>query len=310
MYKIYRWKVKLKSSFITPFQSDTIYGHMFWAIQFLYGESEIEKTVAEFRAYKPPFICSNGFINDYIPYLEPFNIEEEELLKLDKKEYVKRVTEAKRLKKIKSFELDVFNEMREKGKNEVLKTRDIKLLDNKFVEESVMHNTIDRLSGTTLENGLYNLDEKFIDGTVSIYIKLREDYPFEKLEEILRYIERTGFGKRASVGKGQLERVELAEFKGFSDIQGDGYVVLSNYIPKQYDYSEVIYGELLTKRGKVGESSERAEFPYKKPFACYTAGSIFRKGENAVIGKVLENIHIDSKVIQVGIPFTLEVKIS
>ncbi len=303
MYKIYRWKIKPLSSFITPWQSDTIYGHIFWALRFLYGEEELKNVIDEFKSFNPPFICSNGFINDYIPYFGSKVVEKN--IKND----VKELEKIKRLKRIKEYEIADFNKMRKEGIDKLSLEKYLGRAKG-FLESSVTHNTVNRLAGTTTENSLYNLEEKFIDGTVSIYIKLRNDYEVEKLYSALKYIEANGFGKKSSSGKGQIEIKEFEEYKDFeSNFDYNGYIVLSNYVPREGDYSEVISGEILTKRGKVAEGSEIAEFPFKKPFVYYVPGSIFREAKNRIKGRVLEKIHIDPKVVQIGIPFVLGVNI-
>ncbi|KDE66001.1 hypothetical protein FUSO6_12600 [Fusobacterium necrophorum DAB] len=48
-YAIYCWKIKALSSYLTPWQSDTIYGHIFWAISLLEGEEELKKIIREFE---------------------------------------------------------------------------------------------------------------------------------------------------------------------------------------------------------------------------------------------------------------------
>ena len=43
------WKIKLKpkSSFITPIQSDTLFGSMIWALKMIEGEKFIENIIEE-----------------------------------------------------------------------------------------------------------------------------------------------------------------------------------------------------------------------------------------------------------------------
>ena len=52
------WKIKLKpkSSFITPIQSDTLFGSMIWTLKMIEGEKFIENIVEETKNYNPPFI--------------------------------------------------------------------------------------------------------------------------------------------------------------------------------------------------------------------------------------------------------------
>ena len=128
--------------------------------------------------------------------------------------------------------------------------------------------------------------------------------------EIIKFIEGNGYGKKSSIGKGDFETVSFEKFGGFAEIKNaDGFVVLSNYIPKEFDYEEIVYETPLIKFAKIGNHGRNAENPFKKPFACFRSGSIFKKGETEKVGKVLENIHFDRSIVQIGIPFVLEVKL-
>ena len=322
MYKTYLWKVKPTSSYITPWQSDTIYGHLLWAVLFLYGEEELNEIIGSFKSYKPPFICSNGFVNDEFPLIKKSLILREDVKKISQdiygdnnpRELIKTIRGIKESNKRKTIGFNEFEKLREGSTNEellksLLKERRIEK-KGVFSEIPIMHNVVNRLSGVTEENGIYTLNEKFLDGEISIFIKVREDFPLEKLDSLLKYIEINGFGKKVSSGKGQVERVEFREFNEFKNVENaNGFVVLSNFIPKFGDYNEVVTGNIITKRGKTSNDIDTPEFPFKKPFVCYTPGSLFKKGDNKIVGNVLRNIHIDSRIIQIGIPFVVEVKI-
>lgn len=323
MYEIYRWKIKPTSSYITPWQSDTIYGHLLWGISLLYGGEEIDKTIEEFKAGNPPFITSNGFIDGKLPIIRKETLKREinkEFADKLKSNLSEIITKRKTINKISSIDLKEFNKLRENYSNkefifERLKESFKKNKTNKeetiVTSDIVMHNTINRLSGTTTEDGgLYFSKETFTDKEIDIFIKLRKDYSVEKLKKLLDFVEMNGYGKKASSGKGSFRTVSFKKFDGFKKIKnGDGFVVLSNYIPKEKDYEEVVYGTPLVKFGKVGNDSEYSDMPFKKPFTCFTPGSLFKNGENEIVGKALGNIHHDKRVVQIGIPFTLEVKL-
>lgn len=70
MYETYLWKIKPISSFITPWQSDTIYGHFLWGISLLYGDDEVRKVIDDFKKLNSPFIISDGFIDGKLPFLK------------------------------------------------------------------------------------------------------------------------------------------------------------------------------------------------------------------------------------------------
>jgi len=192
------------------------------------------------------------------------------------------------------------------------KLADKSILNSSITTTNTIHNQINRLTGTTVDNGLYSLDEKFIENNLEIFFKVRKDYSIEELKEILGDFEKAGFGKKTSSGKGSFEIIDFEKFNGFKEAKnGNGFITLSNYIPKTDDYEEVVYAETLTKYGKLGGVEAYNNIPFKRPFICYIKGGIFKsKTPNKIKGKILSDIHHDSKFKQFGVPFTLEVNIN
>lgn len=323
MYDIYLWKIKPTSSHMTPWQSDTIYGHMLYAVSMLYGREEYDKIVNEFIELKSPFIVSDGFINERLPLFNKTQVnrgDTEFFSQEINKDLIETVKLLKKINKIKNISVDEFNKLRtsqysnkdfilDKLKNS---QNENKSKINTSIQSTalVLHNNINRLTGTTVEDGIFSLKEIFINGDICVFIKLRSDFSFEKLDNILKFIEENGFGKKVSSGKGAIERVVLEKYNGFQDIENpDAFISLSNYTPKDGDYTEVICGTPLVKRGKTADVGDNMSFPFKKPFACFTAGALFKGNVNNEKGKVLTNIYINKNVVQIGIPFILGVKL-
>lgn len=319
MYDTYLWKVKPLSSQMTPWQSDTIYGHLLYGASLLYGDDFVKKLIDEFSNI-PPFIVSDGFIDGQLPMINKGMVKRsdtEEFSKIYGKNQIETVKKLKEINKIKFISIEDFNKLREKNynKKDYIKDKlvEVKKEENnkkKKVEETiVLHNTIDRIIGSTSDNGnaVYHLKETFINGEIFVFIKVRKDFDIKIVDELLKFVESNGYGKKTSSGKGAIERVSFEKYNGFNEIKnGNGFIILSNYIPKEFDYEEVISATHLIKKGKVYGDME---FPFKKPFGCFTTGSIFRKSQNSIYGKVLKNIYIDENVVQIGIPFTLEVEL-
>lgn len=318
MYDIYLWKIKPLSSYMTPWQSDTIYGHLLWGATLMYGEDETNKLIEEFKNLNSPFIVSDGFIDGELPMIEKGQVKREdteEFSKIYGKNIVETVKKLKEINKIKNIDIDTFNKFRDGySKKEFIK--DTLSLENSLggkkstATNLVMHNIINRLSGGTGDNGIFSQKEMFVDGEIHIFIKIRKDFDIKKMDNLLKFIEDNGYGKKSSSGKGAIKRISFEKFDGFKEVKNpNAFVTLSNYIPKEYDYTDVIYSSPLTKRGKIGNIDGNLDFPFKKPFVCFSAGSLFKKGDNNKFGKVLEGIHFDKKIVQIGIPFTLEVKL-
>lgn len=326
-YSTYCWKIKTISPYLTPWQSDTIYGHIFWAISLLEGEEEVSKIIKDFEDKNPPFIISNGLVENSFPLLQKDNIEREftnECMKYFKENRIfKVVQKLKKINKISSVSLEEFNSLRASLSNkDFIKnilwqrvSKDENKDNIKNVEISMTqtyHNIINRLSGSTGENGIFVQKEYISEKNICIYIKIREDYPLEKLDKYLKWIEENGYGKKVSSGKGQIKRISFDKFDKFVEIKdANAFVVLSNYIPAEDDYKKVHHLEILTKIPKLASDYTDNSVIFKKTFSCFTVGSIFKTNnpEKEVVGKVLRDIHIDKKIVQVGIPFILGVKL-
>ena len=109
------WKLKIRptSSFITPIQSDTLFGSMIWALKIQYGDEFVENIIEKTKNYNPPFIFSNPIINGNYPIFGELSKEF-----LDEIDYVKfkgfdrkRIEFYKALKKKKYVSKNVFEEL-------------------------------------------------------------------------------------------------------------------------------------------------------------------------------------------------------
>ena len=67
---VYRLTIEPLSAFRTPLQSDTIFGHLLWALRYTEGEGG-EESLADFlgqyRAGEPPLLVSAGFPEGSLP---------------------------------------------------------------------------------------------------------------------------------------------------------------------------------------------------------------------------------------------------
>ncbi len=67
-YKNYIIKIKKITPILTEFQSDTVFGHLSWAVKYLYGNNKLSDFLNASKTSEPPFICSSAFPQDYLPY--------------------------------------------------------------------------------------------------------------------------------------------------------------------------------------------------------------------------------------------------
>lgn len=178
-YNIWKIKLKPKSSFLTPIQSDTLFGSMIWALKMIEGEEFIETLVEETKNYNPPFIFSNPIINGNYPIfgelskefldeidnvkLKEFDRKKIEFYKaIKKKKYISRGVFEELLngKKLEQIYLDVLEGKRDFSNLEKRKNPRNSKISEDFLEEI--------LNGKTDENKTINESRKsfIIEGRI------------------------------------------------------------------------------------------------------------------------------------------------
>lgn len=258
--KTYRIRLTTRSGTLTPFQADTIFGHLCWIVAHKEGEENLQEFLEPFKEGNPPFIISNGFPANLLP--KPLSAE------LDIDDLSKR----KNVKKTEYVSSDKFNRIR-KGEKP-----DFQLVDiDKFVTHTTTpHNTINRLTYTTLaEGGVYSLEETVIPN-VSVYLKAVSEEWKEKVIDLFNELSKSGYGAKKSIGKGQFTLNSVEEFDRFEDLKdATGFVTLSNFCPKKEDPTGGLY-KTFVKYGKLGEEFTFCGNPFKRPLVMIKTGAVFR----------------------------------
>jgi CRISPR-associated protein Csm4 len=110
---------------------------------------------------------------------------------------------------------------------------------------------------------------------VMIYWRIEDGF-IELVKDFLEDLKASGYGKRKSVGYGQIESFTLEEFNGFNDEipQANGFISLSRFVPKPEDPTDG-YWDIVVKYGKLGEELAVSGNPFKKPLIQLECGSCF-----------------------------------
>lgn len=325
---------------MTPWTSDTIWGHMMWAIRYREGQEVFDKVLRDFNDIKQvPWIISDAFPQGKLPIIRIGRSYQQ--TPASKKEAILQEQVTRILDEIRLIDVDLFEQMREglslhtiyqevmsvKRCPITLKTPKRKLTNieqvlnqmalyraslekNYCTQQTVVKNSINRLTGTTGEEGaLYTQVEYTYHTPLEVYIKIREDIDVKLIEQALEYIEQTGYGKKASTGKGHIKTLSFQmEDKLFRRAyEGDAFVTIASYIPNKGDYTDVLWGESHYKQGKVSSGLGEANV-FKSPFRYYQAGSVFSGTPNDQKGKMLKGLHENTHIVQCGIPFMVGVK--
>jgi CRISPR-associated protein Csm4 len=318
--KIHRLRLVPRSAFLSPWQADTIFGHLCWAIRHHEGENALLQFLEPFLENEPPLVLSNAFPSDFLPRpLQPAPGAPE--LGRTKVEQVAAMRWQKKLKGIGHVRLDEFNILcRGESLEPVLE-------QDPLWTETILKNQINRLTGGTTaldeEDGgnLYGVDEhRFVDSTtgallpLTVYVKVADDKWAERTLDLFQRVSLSGFGAKKSAGYGQFEVQDFETFDGFPQLPGaNGFVSLSNFVPAPGDPDEGHY-HTLVKYGKLGEeyaSSGRLS-PFKFPILMLGAGSAFYTSEiRDFYGQVVRGVHPeDQRIVQYGYSFALPIRLA
>ena len=302
--KTFRVTFCLRSAVASAFQADTIFGHLCWAKRYLDGEAALTEFLEWYQIGEPPLLISDGFPGDLLccPLTPPDEPSGE-----SKTEQMKAYDKQKELKKIQFLSLDEFNQAMY-GKGVERAKKDFKLREN-----VTLKNQINRLTGTTGGGGnLFEFEETFWGKTpVSIYVKTANGYE-DEAERLFRFVAEQGYGKRKSVGYGEIRSMDYRAFDEFkSPSDANGFVTLSHFVPARTDPREG-YWKVLIKYGKLGETYAIAENPFKRPLVMLAPGSVFRtNGEpKESYGRLVPDISSKPEVVQYAFAFPVPMKIA
>lgn len=318
---MYRYRIAPLTGFASPLQSDTLHGHLLWALRERDGDQAVQDHIASFENGSCPFICSSAVPRGMLPMPVLPPIARERFVSLANEVRQSSLFEAlgnyKRFRKLSWVPVSVWKEL-QGGMNQ---ERLFKawLLDQDLPEPSRSfaspfktrtavqpHNTIDRASGRVLQGGLFFPEVHFHDrnAELDIYVKtsLREDF-----ERLLEHVSLCGFGADSSTGKGHFSWQLDQEFA--PDLfagEGNHHMTLS-VLSAQSLAAVQGYYKTFTKYGKVWNGYGERN-PFKKPFLAFAEGSVFSSLPEG--GPVLRNIHADPKVVQIVAALTLPLTLS
>lgn len=298
-------KIKPHSSFLTPWQADTIFGSLCWIMAWREGEDALKQFLEEYKNGNPVFVLSDGMPGDLLPAPAHLSLMRKQSDSLE--DYQK----GKKLKKILFLTPDEFDAIRN-GKMEIQQREDIKTLKN----FTTLHSSINRISGTTGDEGsLFELEEYAVESkleTISIYLKIRNGWE-EKVFSLFKDLSLIGYGRKKSIGKGSFEIIGSPEpFNKFDNFEGaNGFISLSNFVPAKDDPIEGFYKTTI-KYGKLGGEFTFSGKPFKKPLMMLITGSSFRVKGNIkpFYGRIVEGIApAKPEVIHYGYAFAVPIKI-
>ncbi len=287
--------LKPKSSFSNPIQSDTLFGMLCWVLRYDKGEQTLIEFLQECQKGRA-MVFSNAFPKDCLPFpllpIRQFSPSKDiDIKSIKKKNFIKK-------------------DLLQNKINNVISQKTIKLLFEvsrsipQEANEPTPHNTIDRLTSSTLRRGgLFFSDERFFaeNHLLDLYFQNNSILDDNTVIDYVEAIGKAGYGKDASTGKGQFIVTEKNDIE-FSYSDCNAFMSLSLGILSETDPRNGYY-KLHTKYPKTGISNDKAvnEIPFKKPIAMIKEGSIFYDNPvKEIYGTIISNIHADPRIVHNG----------
>ncbi|NUO09847.1 MAG: hypothetical protein HUU08_14410 [Candidatus Brocadia sp.] len=321
----YKLIITPRAPFQTPLYSDTLFGHICWALRYLKGQNELLKFLKTFDENNAPLILSSGFPKDFLPMpvLRPLSVvEENELWQEYKKGSQTKLDftrEMKMFKKLSYIEITAIEILKNSLSYFHLYTKHLHgeiLLEKKDIlkteQVEVWHNSKNRLTDRVTEGKLFAKEDTFYKDDMELCVYIEDTYfGTNALSEIFDFIARSGYGADKSVGRG-LFNYTLAE--GWELPESDnpnGFMTLSHYHPKHGDFHDGFY-DISTKFGKIGGhwAAGIDGGPFKMPVLMLNPGAIFiTNNQKSFYGGLIPNVHKQKDVVHYGIALPLKVRV-
>jgi CRISPR-associated protein Csm4 len=301
----YRVRLSLLGPIATPLHSGTLFGHLCWAKRYRDGEATLRRWLEDLP--QRPLLISDAFPADHLPrpllpptpYPEATVAESWEALR-------QRLERDQRLRETAWIRVANFLELR----TELSEARLLQRLaaQEEAAETSAAtsgcrgtspariarvrqgHRSLNRLCGDSMDT-VYFTDEDWHCGRAREWdVYVAGDIGADELRELFEQVGEFGFGRDASLGRGQFSvELETAD-AGLFGYPGQRFLSLSHGVisPNMVD---PLY-RLHTHYGKLAGSAVSEAFrPFKYPLLLTRAGATFSATDSGPFGALLAGVH-------------------
>ncbi|MDY6853444.1 MAG: hypothetical protein SWO11_01860 [Thermodesulfobacteriota bacterium] len=343
---LYRYKIRPMSPVMTPFMSDTFFGHFCWAVLYEKGAVYLDDFLSIFGAgHKAPVLFSSAFVSGYLPKPVLPPPKRDEIREFVKSYFVEKPYAGIRSMSDKGKRFDGMTKIKTWNNLKLISIEDWLSLKDDYCETHLLEifykrlqadvdsekpifeteiaasTTISRLSGTVPEEGggLFQREKTWYhkDMELDLYVEINQEEIVPLVKWFLcDYLPLYGFGKDKSVGMRciEVEQDNLFSQEQFSVNNPNSSVTLSLAAFDGMAKYKSFY-RLMTKFGKLGGNYAYSSptgggtKPYKKPILMIEPGGVFFTNEDLSAKPLLDEVHSDPSIRQCGIPVMLPLRI-
>jgi CRISPR-associated protein Csm4 len=298
----YRLRFTLAGPTATPWQADTLWGHLCWALRRRRGEAALAGFLGSYAAGEPPIVLSDGYPEGRLlrPLLPPPNVSGEKRA---------AILAARRAKAAAGtfVDLDTFDLLR-RAPDSAIRNPQSAFDAPAQRRILVQRNQIDRRTNTAGGEGgaLFTVAEHHA-AVVDVYVRLAAGV-LPLLRELLDDLQHEGYGKRRVVGYGAIAGWDVTPFGGFAPFpEADAFMTLCRFVPAAADPADGMWRTAI----KVGTVGGETATPFKRPLVALTAGAWFRApgGGREWYGRLVGGVSAaHPEVVQYGLAFPVPMR--
>lgn len=262
---IYRLRLRPLGPWLTPWQADTLMGLLAAVCARTQGPAVMRQELLEPSAHgTPPFVLSDAFPGELFP------------LPASLRAAVWPVEARKSIKRARWITSDAFRRYQQ---GERLTENDL-IRQDPLSRRAQLRNAIGRESNSTdakRGGALFPTEETYLQDTSYLSVYARIAPGKEKLlTDLFEELALTGYGKDASVGKGEFVldgTLESADWLTQGSGNADSVITLSTFQPGPTDPTEGVW-ESFVKYGKLGPDFG-LDNVFKRPLLLFRPGATF-----------------------------------
>ena len=276
-YSLHRATLRIHTPFGTPLAGDTLFGQLCWALRDARGEAELTLRLAGYTEGRPWLVVSDGFPARHLPrptLPQHFGTRESDPIKRKA---------ARKQRWIPVPTSDALTRCLQTPAADLPTADDTAVFSEHRVPQHgvQMHNTINRLTGTTGEGEFAPYTQALIqyarDQQMDLYLVLDDERTTpDELATLLTAIGATGFGRDASTGLGKFTLESLDRLTLPGTARANAWWTLAPCAPQGQGFDDTrSYWRVITRFGRHGNTHALSGKPFKNPVLLASTGAVF-----------------------------------